>query len=63
MSKWPAGRVLGGSTHLNYMIHFKGYRNDFLSWKSQDSNDWNYDEILHYFNKAEANVESKKGKK
>lgn len=53
ISKWPAGKVLGGTTHLNSMIHVRGHYNDFVTWKDSASDNWNYNDILFYFDKAE----------
>lgn len=52
MSKWPSGKILGGSTHLNYMIHLEGDVNDYKSWKDPRSNEWDENDINYYFTKS-----------
>ncbi|KAL0280519.1 UNVERIFIED_CONTAM: hypothetical protein PYX00_001788 [Menopon gallinae] len=51
-SVWPSGKVLGGTTHLNYMVYLKGHENDFKSWTDPETNDWSIDDVEYYFNKA-----------
>ena len=58
VSSWPRGRVLGGSSMLNYMLYVRGHSGDFDEWRDElGLEGWGYDEVLHYFKKAE-NMES-----
>lgn len=51
-SHWPAGKVLGGSSRINFNIHLRGYvPTDYLSWQS--GQDWSKEDVLYYFNKYE----------
>ncbi|XP_025414038.1 uncharacterized protein LOC112686115 isoform X2 [Sipha flava] len=51
-SHWPSGKVLGGSSRINFNIHFRGYiPTDYLSWQS--GQDWSREDVLYYFNKYE----------
>ncbi|XP_060861214.1 ecdysone oxidase-like isoform X3 [Metopolophium dirhodum] len=51
-SQWPAGKVLGGSSRINFNIHVRGHiSTDYLSWQSEQ--DWTKEDVLYYFNKYE----------
>ncbi|CAI6342842.1 unnamed protein product [Macrosiphum euphorbiae] len=51
-SQWPAGKVLGGSSRINFNIHVRGHiSTDYLSWQYEQ--DWTKEDVLYYFNKYE----------
>ena len=51
----PRGRVLGGSSSLNYMVYIRGNRGDYDHWRQLGNQGWGYDEVLPYFLRAEKN--------
>ena len=49
----PRGKMLGGSSGLNYMAYVRGHPGDFDSWAAGDAKGWSYDDVLPYFLKSE----------
>ncbi|TNM49572.1 hypothetical protein FHP29_01610 [Nocardioides albidus] len=54
----PRGRMLGGSSGINYLAYVRGHPGDFDSWAEGGASGWSYDEVLPYFRKSEALVTS-----
>ncbi|MGI8835715.1 MAG: GMC family oxidoreductase [Pyrinomonadaceae bacterium] len=50
----PRGKMLGGSSGLNYMAYVRGHPGDFDSWAEGGATGWSYGEVLPYFRKSEA---------
>src|SRR4249919_2245263 len=46
----PRGKMLGGSSGLNYMAYVRGHPGDFDSWGADG---WSYSDVLPYFLKSE----------
>ncbi|KAI4501936.1 hypothetical protein M0802_002618 [Mischocyttarus mexicanus] len=52
---WPRGKVIGGSSVLNYMLYIRGNKKDYDIWEQQGNPGWNSNEVLYYFKKSEDN--------
>lgn len=49
----PRGKVLGGSSVLNFLIYQRGHPEDYNDWARMGNDGWSYPEILPYFKKSE----------
>jgi choline dehydrogenase len=49
----PRGRMLGGSSGINYMAYVRGHPGDFDAWASGGASGWSYRDVLPYFKKSE----------
>ena len=49
----PRGKMLGGSSGINYMMYVRGNPGDFDAWAEGGATGWSYAEVLPYFKKSE----------
>ncbi len=49
----PRGKMLGGSSGINYMAYVRGHPGDFNAWAEGGATGWGYDGVLPYFAKSE----------
>ncbi|HTT80445.1 MAG TPA: GMC family oxidoreductase N-terminal domain-containing protein [Stellaceae bacterium] len=49
----PRGKMLGGSSGINYMVYVRGHPGDFDAWAAGGATGWSYAEVLPYFKKSE----------
>lgn len=54
-SHWPRGRVLGGSSVLNYMLYIRGNKRDYNRWEAEGATGWSWADVFPYFLKSEDN--------
>jgi choline dehydrogenase len=50
---WPRGKVLGGSSSLNSMVHMRGVPDDYDRWSSLGNTGWDYRNVLSSFRAME----------
>jgi choline dehydrogenase len=51
----PRGRVFGGSSAINAMVHIRGDRRSFDGWRALGNAGWGYDDLLPLFKRSERN--------
>ena len=51
---FPRGKVLGGSSSTNAMVHLRGNRLDFDGWAELGARGWSYADCLPYFKRSES---------
>jgi len=49
----PRGKMLGGSSGINYMAYVRGHPADFDAWSEAGATGWSYADVLPYFLKSE----------
>ena len=49
----PRGRMLGGSSGINYMAWVRGHPGDFDRWVELGAEGWSHDDVLPYFQRIE----------
>jgi choline dehydrogenase-like flavoprotein len=43
---WPRGKILGGTSALNFMTWNRGSREDYDAWESMGNSGWGWDDLL-----------------
>lgn len=51
-SRWPRGKVVGGTSVLNAMIYLRGNPSDYNNWAAQGNEGWDYDSVVKTFRKV-----------
>lgn len=49
----PHGKLLGGSSAINGLVHVRGNPGDYDAWEQAGATGWNYASLLPYFKKSE----------
>jgi choline dehydrogenase len=49
----PRGKVLGGTSSINFMMYMRGHRGDYDRWAALGNEGWNWEGVLPYFRRAE----------
>jgi len=49
----PHGKLVGGSSAINGLVHVRGARFDYDTWERLGATGWGYDAVLPYFKKYE----------
>lgn len=49
----PHGRLLGGSSAINGLVHVRGNPGDYDQWDEAGATGWNHSSLLPYFKKSE----------
>lgn len=50
---WNDGKIMGGSSVVNYMIYSRGHSKNFENWEALGNKGWSYKNVLKYFQKLE----------
>ncbi|MEM8785046.1 MAG: GMC family oxidoreductase N-terminal domain-containing protein, partial [Pseudomonadota bacterium] len=53
----PRGKMLGGSSGINYMVFVRGHPGDFDEWERRGAKGWSHDEVLPCFKRMETLAE------
>lgn len=49
----PRGKMLGGSSAMNYMVFVRGHPGDFDNWENLGAEGWSFSDIRHCFERME----------
>jgi choline dehydrogenase len=51
---YPRGKVLGGSSSINALMHLRGHRSAIDAWATAGARGWGYDDLLPYYRRSES---------
>jgi choline dehydrogenase len=49
----PRGKMLGGSSAMNYMVYVRGHPGDFDNWAAKGGTGWSFADVEHCFERIE----------
>lgn len=47
----PRGKLLGGSSAINYLMYVRGSKGDYDGWEAMGNTGWGWDDLVPYFQK------------
>ncbi|MFD0205373.1 MULTISPECIES: GMC family oxidoreductase [Saccharothrix] len=50
---WPRGKVVGGSSSVNFQMWVPGHRDDYDPWVAAAGPEWSWDAVRPYFRRSE----------
>ncbi len=53
MMQVPHGKIIGGTSSINYMAHVRGHPADYQRWVEQGASGWGYQDVLPFFKECE----------
>ena len=56
---WPRGKVMGGSSSINAMVHMRGLPSDYDDWRLGGCSDWGADQVWPIFDRIEQRIDRK----
>ncbi|WP_433555237.1 GMC family oxidoreductase [Pseudonocardia xinjiangensis] len=56
---WPRGKVLGGSSSINAMMHSRGHRDSYDAWAAGGATGWDYASMLPFLKRTERAVDGR----
>ncbi|SEM19826.1 GMC family oxidoreductase [Streptacidiphilus jiangxiensis] len=50
----PRGRIIGGSSGINSMVHVRAHRSSYDAWEQAGAVGWGFDQLLPYLKRSES---------
>ncbi|KAL1849455.1 hypothetical protein Plec18170_007362 [Paecilomyces lecythidis] len=51
---WPRGKMLGGTSAMNFLVWNRGCREDYDAWAELGNEGWGWEDLNYYFKKTES---------